>query len=44
MTAPARKAPPTPRKPGAISGKAAGFEACCAVGPQKTKDRQLLAR
>jgi len=43
MTAPAKKAALTLRKPPAISGKAAWFEAYYVVGSQKMKDRQLFA-
>ena len=43
MTAPAKKAALTLRKPRAISGKAAWFEAYYVVGAQKMKDRQLFA-
>jgi len=43
MTAAAKKAALTLRKPRAISGKVAWFEAYCVVGSQKMKDRQLFA-
>ena len=43
MTAPAKKAALTLRKPRAISGRAAWFEAYYVVGSQKMKDRQLFA-
>jgi len=43
MTAPAKRAALTLRKPRAISGKAAWFEAYYVVGSQKMRDRQLFA-
>ena len=43
LTAPAKRAALTLRKPRAISGKAAWFEAYYVVGSQKMKDRQLFA-
>ena len=43
MTAAANKAALTLRKPRAISGKSAWFEAYFVVGPQKMRDRHLFA-
>ena len=43
LTPAAKKAALTLRKPRAISGKAAWFEAYYVVGSQKMKDRQLFA-